>query len=231
MAFQSEYQQQYVRGKDGIAEAAYTDRLRFRKTRKTCEMRHTPIVWLDNSDIYTTMDSKSLVEKQDVSFDKSPVDSFKIITPILDDEKITLKTVGTQTPIKTPHRRSKRKSVALDNLDLNESSSKQKKSLKQKKKSKAVISNHKKPIIQYGWNDQSSIVAKKTFNINAPSSEVKQSALSFAKIRETRRKLQLTREEKIEREKKKNQVLIDSLTQFDHWQTEYQRQYNKKKPP
>lgn len=86
---------------------------------------------------------------------------------------------------------------------------------------------HEKPIIAYEWAANTSLQKKRTFNVKAPSSAVRQSALRAAKQRELQKHIRLDRKQRLSEEKCKNRALIDSLTNFNEWQTEYQKQFCK----
>ena len=215
-AYSSEYQRQFLKDTDGTAKENYQAMLTFRRNRKSYEFRHTPIIWLDQNVVAEQEEAernekikichkerKARCKSLKTLDDKSPTKDKSVqVQPIQSD-------VAVQTPTKL--RRSKRKSSPLKNSP----------------KKKIPFTKHSAPIIAYGWADTSSMQSKRTFNVKAPCGEVRQSALSAAKQREKQKKLQQSKKERMIAEKLKKQAVVDSLTNFQQWQTEYQRQFCK----
>lgn len=164
-------------------------------------------------DTYTQ--TNGLLEKRDIGV-QSPS---KII------EK---RSIGIQSPEQSERRRSKRLYLAnLKNTSVEDTKVKKRKLIKMPRTSKASKSTvvQKAPIIAYGWADKSSIEKKKTYNVRAPSSQVKKTALQAANMRELNKKSKKDRKKRLEEEKLKREALINSVTNFNQWQTEYQKQF------
>lgn len=79
MALQSEYRQKYCDDFDGSGKENYKEMLNFRNKRKSCELRHTPLIWLDQEgnindeslsdneiDIKQNLNSTMIVEEQSI---------------------------------------------------------------------------------------------------------------------------------------------------------------------
>lgn len=218
MALQSEYRQKYCESNEDSRKENYKEMLRFRNKRKSYELRHTPIIWLDQegnvNDDYESEDSDENVVKEKL---ESPL-PIKKQTPVpLHQCKgvqvnglIEKVDVGVQSPSRT-------------NLNMKPSEKKSSRNSARSRLKPCV--SHEKPIIAYGWADNTSLQKKRTFNVKAPTTAVRQSALRAAKQREIQKHIRLDRKQRLSEEKLKNQALIDSLTNFTGWQTEYQRQF------
>ncbi|XP_057300628.1 centriole, cilia and spindle-associated protein-like [Hydractinia symbiolongicarpus] len=214
MNLKSEYQRTYTAFKDGSANKNYKELLQDRKKRKSNELRHTPLIWLDSDSSdeepavktpkrNTGVKEKTKKKEPEHVGPTSPCSNKSVQT----DGIICKKDVGVQSPCRHSMRKVSKRS-------------------KDKLKMKTLI-RHEKPIIAYGWADMTSIQKKRTFNVKAPHDDVRQSALTAAKIREKNIKTKLTKKERLLKEKLKKKVLVDSLTDFDQWQTEYQKQFCK----
>jgi len=225
MPLRTEYQLHYGASKEEDEKENYSTRLSFRKDRMLSEKRHTPLIWIDleddsvankivDIDIHNdvTITDESPIEALDnvvvVSVDDktSANDNKKIVEEIVPQQIYSTEDTVTKLQIKCKSKDDKRKAVL-------------------KPVNRKSVIEHDKPIIAYGWADNTSLHAKKTFNIKAPKTEVRISALRAATHRDVQRKKRLTIKEKIEKEKLKQQDIIDTLTNFNQWETEYKRQF------
>ena len=141
---------------------------------------------------------------------------------------IEKRSIGIQSPDRSERRRSKRLYLAnCKNMSDENTKVKKRKLIKMPSTSKSSKSTviQKAPIIAYGWADKSSIEKKKTYNVRAPSSQVKKTALQAANMREVNKKSKKDRKKRLEEEKLEREALINSITNFNQWQTEYQKQF------
>ena len=234
----SEYKRQFVGDKDGTFRENYLSMVQMRNQRKSYERSHTPIIWLDdirdddkeekkrNNSMEIDTTNTKCINKENIQT-PLPVPNIKtsqsvsnIADESMDKENITrsqsvqtcieLKTrdVGVQSP---RHQRAWNKQCIVTRNPL-----------------KAKVIQEKPFISYYGWADKSSIQKKKTYNVKAPLGDVKMSALRAAKRRDEQIRHMVTKKEKLSQEKVKTQAVIDSLTDFDQWQTEYQIKFCKK---
>lgn len=212
MALKSEYQRRFAADYGNLEKENYKDMVEFRRRKKSYEFRHTPLSWLDenadvSSDENTILENKTNIINTTSDIDNSIVSLSTSKSVQTTPASVTRKDVASQSP-----ERCTRKSPRV-----------------LKKILKNSVINHEKPIISYGWADKTSNWKKRTFNVKAPSAEVRQSALRAAKQRDNNLKKRLTKKERLQNEKLKKEALLDSLTNFNEWQTEYQKQFCKYK--
>ena len=223
MSFKTEYQLHFGGDDDKVSKENYLSRLNFRKNRISHEKRHTPLIWFDLED---------------------NIEANKTITEINNNETEVISSVNdnlTKTSEDVPVNINKCADVKNEEVNTDiimtrdigtQSPSKLKVTIANKKVLKPVNRKiqiaHDKPIIAYGWADRTSLQAKKTFNVKAPKTEVRSSALRAANQRDVLRKKRLSGREKLRKEKLKQQEVIDALTNFSQWETEYKHQFSSK---
>ena len=217
----SEYCRKFVADNQEMKEN-YNLLLNFRKKRKSHEFRHTSIAWDDSDDdedddkikqkklkVEPKKGSKSKIGQDSVIKDTvTDLDKDATFEVSDNDGKEINKAVKKKVALDVPTRKSKRKS-----------------SSPRKDKRKPMSLSSRAPLLAYGWADKNSIAAKRTFNMLAPADQVFDSALTAAKQRDARRKSRQTLKEKLEQEQLKRQTLIEELTNFDMWQTEYKKSF------
>ena len=238
MTFDSrtEYQRQFIGDQNGTYQENYRSMLQDRNKRILHERSHTPLTWVE----LDKQEEKSKSQVVNKSQPDVPVlsNSFSMPSPeilniIVNDsmEKEKEKEnendqVKRSQSVQTYFESGKR-DVGIQSSCRHRPWSRPKSYRKPLKlKQPSVI--QEKPIILYGWADKTSLQKKKTFNVKAPAFDVKPTALRAARRREEQFRTLTTRKEKLGQEKLKTQALIDSLTNFEQWQTEYQKEFNLK---
>jgi len=246
----SEYKRQFVGDKDGTFRENYLNMVQMRNQRKSHEKSHTPIIWLDddndhddredkkkrnnrklclnkNMEVDTT--TKCCIDDENIQPQSPPVSTMKTSKSVLngseesfDKENIT-RSLSVQTCIET-----KTRDVGVQSPRHQRAWNKQSIVTRKPLKAKKSVIQEKPFISYYGWADKTSIQKKKTYNVKAPLSDVRLTALRAAKRREERISHMVTQKERLNQEKVQTQAVIDSLTNFDHWQTEYQIEFCKK---
>ena len=252
MKLRSEYQKQFQH--DPTSVAKYTEMLQLRQQRKVYNQYHTPITWANTSDdeqgegntkpivsnILSSQCKTNVVSN--IPPPKSPLkDNFSQTNVV---EK---KDIGVQSPNKkmnrgnfgvnfsininkqkrtTPVQLSQNKTYLNKDRDRRSSIAKNPTTQKKSKNLKSCIIQ-KAPFILYGWADKSSLQEKLTYNVKAPTSHIKKTALQAARLRELNNIMKLNKKQMVEVEKLKKEPLTNLYTKFNHWQTEYQREFCK----
>jgi len=239
MEIKTEYQRCFKH--DPSLTQNYKELLCLRNKRKNFNHHHTPITW-DSSDYEEENETVCIAEKKSKINSIHDIDQNVVITRSLSRSRIPstpLKEISTQTKVistrnigtQSPSKSIRKTRLSKDKSDFTFKPIKRKIALPKKstpkiKKSRSCLIQ-KAPIIAYGWADNTSIQEKKTFNVRAPATQVRSTALQAEKIRELRKKTKLTKKERLAQEKLKREAVIDSLTNFNQWQTEYQKQFCK----
>lgn len=239
MTFESltEYQRQFIGDINGTFEETYRSMLRARNKRKSNERSHTPLIWVE-IDGHKEQEKEKTNSRIEVLENSSPP-----VVPLLDKSFSIPSTTVTSMIDKSEETKieengSKRSQSVQTNFESEkrnvgiQSPCRQRpwnrpKSFKKALKLKKPSVIQEKPIILYGWADNTSLQKKKTYNVKAPVLDVQPTALSAARRREEKIRTITSRKEKLNQEKIKTQVLIDSLTNFGQWQTEYQTEFNR----
>lgn len=220
MPLKTEYQLHYGTDKEEDENENYLTRLSFRKDRMSSERRHTPLIWIDLEEYHKEKKQVDVLLNADPDPKlESSIKETEHIAVSVERENDTVfieKKVVKEIP-------SAEKEQPLETMCILK---KEKKKSVLKPLNKKIMIEHDKPIIAYGWADKTSLDAKKTFNIKAPKTEVRMSALRAATQRDLQRRKRLTSKEKIQKEKSKHQEIIDHLTNFNQWETEYKRQFD-----
>lgn len=234
----TEYQRQFIGNQNGSFQETYRSMVKDRNQRKCHERSHTPLTWLDNTQEEKLPPSPIVNKSQhnvpmlDESFAITETPEL-VNSSIGDDLKEKNKEKENDPQVKRSHQSVQthfepvKRDIGIQSPCRQRPWSRPKSYRKPLKlKQPSVI--QEKPIILYGWADKTSLQKKKTYNVKAPVYDVKPTALRAARRREEHVRTLKTRKEKLGQEKLKTQALIDSLTHFDKWQTEYQKEFSLK---
>ena len=229
----TEYQRQFIGDQNGTFRDNYRSMLKERNMRKCHERSHTPLTWIEEnqkelSPLVVNKPQHSVpILDESFAISETP----EIVNSSNDDSMEKNQEKENEPQVKGSHQSvqthsdSGKRDVGVQSPCRQRPWSRPKSYRKPLKlKQPSVI--QEKPIILYGWADNTSLQKKKTYNVKAPVYDVKATALRAARRREERVHTLTTRKEKLGQEKLKTQVLIDSLTNFDKWQTEYQKEFS-----
>ena len=223
--FNTEYRLHFGSDKHQVSKENYLNRLSFRKDRSSHEQRHTPLIWVEE-DNTLTMDT-SIEKPHEPATEVLTVTGGDVTHDVVTDQD----TVVVETPLEVSNNDKENEVVPIK--DEGKPPTNGKKKMDKRRVLKSVNRKkpleHTKPIIAYGWADKDSIQAKRTFNVLAPKAEVRNSALRAANLRDVAKKARVSSREKLRKEKERQQEVIDALTDFSQWETEYRRQFSPKK--